>query len=68
MVWTMWWPPTTSPALQTILHLCIPKKRFSQSTTYFQNRIIMFCLELLYSAENKMQSFVCQQREQHIIK
>ncbi len=47
------------------------QKRFSQpslliSTTYFQNRIIMFCLELLYSAENKMQSFGCQHREQHI--
>jgi len=49
------------------------QKRFRQqslliSTTYFQNRIIMFCLELWYSAENKMQSFGCQQREQHVFK
>jgi hypothetical protein len=41
---------SSGPALQTIFHLFIPKKRFSQasrltSTKYFQNRIIMFCLE-----------------------
>ena len=28
----------------------------------------MFCLGLWYSAENKMQSFGCQQREQHVFK
>jgi hypothetical protein len=48
-------------------------KRFSQasrliSTKYVKNRIIMFCLELSYSEEYKMQPFSCQHREQHISK
>jgi hypothetical protein len=42
--------------LQTFFHLCIPPKRYSQAslpklTKNFQNRIIIFCLELCYSGE-----------------
>ncbi len=56
-------------ALQTIFHLCIPKK-ISQaslliSSKYFhQSGIIIFSREVQYW----MQPFSCQQREQHIPK
>ncbi len=54
------------------------QKRFRQvslliSAKYFQNRIIMFCLELMYiiletSTVLEMQPFACKHREQHIYK
>jgi hypothetical protein len=62
------------PTLQTIFPWCIPKidlaiyASLQISSKYFQNIIIMFCLELWYSVDYKMQPFSCQHREQHISK
>jgi hypothetical protein len=47
------------PHIANNFPLCIPK-------IYLAKPIIMFCLELLYSIEYKMQPFSFQHREQHI--
>ncbi len=61
ILWELFAPYLTT-TIQTIFHLCIPKKALAKiSTKYFQNRIIMFCLELWFSVEK----YSFQQREQY---